>query len=136
MVSNRIRLTSVRRRKVVAPSNYVSALAEDLSKREEALYLIDLRLKELTLQASVKESNLESLRSRLKNRGYSPSLDRELGIQERLLKELIRFATEWQSLAEKISEGPCELSDEGQILLKSLGVDIPSFKIHNRYLNQ
>ncbi|MCG9891353.1 MAG: hypothetical protein MH252_09775 [Thermosynechococcaceae cyanobacterium MS004] len=136
MVSNQIRRTSVRRRKVVVPSNHVSTLAEDLLKREEALYLIDFRLRESALLESLKQRNLESLYSRLKHRGYTQSLERELERQQQELKTLNFIASEWQSLAEKIAEGPCELSDEGQILLKSLGVDIPSFKVHNRYLNQ
>jgi hypothetical protein len=92
----------------------------------EALFRINLRLRELLLLIPIKELNLALIRKRISAKGHSARLERDLKEQDEQIQDLIQLAEDWLNLAEFITENQPSyqsLSKPLKAMLRQLGVD-------------
>lgn len=115
MIASRVRLTS----------NPPEKQNVSCSKYNEALFLINLRLKELALLVPLKQTNIELIRKRMSGRGTSARLELELAEQQEELQDLVQLAEDWFTLAKLTTEQPSTLNDLSEPikrLLRGLGI--------------
>jgi uncharacterized coiled-coil protein SlyX len=99
------------------------------SKSDEALFLIELRLKEIALLVPLKQSNVLRIRWRLASRDASPRLESELAEQQEQIQDLTQLAEDWLNIAQLISQHSTSLDDLSEPIkrmLRSLGLNIPA----------
>jgi hypothetical protein len=136
MIRNRFRLTpelreTLRKRHAIAPC---SLLHPEI---EEALFLIRLRLNELTLLVPLKQANLALIRKRIAAQGTTVRLEFDLAEQTEQIQDLLQLAEDWLNLSELIvQQAPSfsDLSEPIQWKLRSLGLQIDAPSTSNKAL--
>lgn len=122
----------------LAPTRQTKLLSESSSEYDEALFLINLRLRELKLLLPLKQLALVQIRKRMASRGASVRLESELADQQEQIQDLTQLAEDWLNIAELITQQPHSLDDLSEPIkrmLQSLGIQIDSSTSINNSAN-
>jgi hypothetical protein len=119
MICNRFRLTSTLRAKLLGKAQNTAA------EFDEALFLLKLRLHELTLLLPLKVKAIALVRKRMASQGVTQRLELELAEQREQLKDLSQLFQDWLKVSSFITQNQPSLdslSEPHKAMLQKLGV--------------
>jgi hypothetical protein len=128
MILNRIRLTPALRAKLPSQGRYPLP-SRCSAEFDEALFLINLRLRELALLLPLKLLAIKLIRKRMTAHGVTQRLELELAEQREQLKDLSQLSQYWLKLRNLITQQPSSnnLSEPLKAILRRLGVDFAGY---------
>lgn len=117
LTRNRYRLTPQQKQKLNAKANELECISD-------SQYLIANRLRELTVLLREKRNQFANTQLRIKTKGSSPVLVRELAQQKEQIVDLLQLGEDWRNLLELCHQKPdlSELSPALKVMLRSLGI--------------